>query len=131
MALIIFVLGYLAIALCLATLLRPAILRQILNFFFIGSRIYLAGLLRIIVGVLLLILASRARLWWYVVTVGLLAAGSGLSVCFFALRRTKKLLARIKNQSNLTLRLYAFLGLLMWSLLIYSLLPLNPFCPLR
>ena len=115
--------GYALMALCLAILAVPKILRAILDFFSIGSRLYLAGFLRLAVGVVLLILATQTRFWGYVVTIGLISAASGMSVFFFALRRTKKLLLRFKKQSNLTLRLYAIAGLIIWAVLVYSLSP--------
>lgn len=115
--------GYVITAVCLAILVAPGILRKILSFFSLGSRLYLAGSLRLVLGVMLLALATQARLWGYVVGIGLLLAASGLCVFFFALRRTKKLLARLEQQSNLVLRLGALFGIAIWVVLIYSLLP--------
>ena len=127
---IILAIGFLAIALCLAILIAPKTLRKIIDFFSIGSRIYLAGAIRIALGVMLLVLATHSRLWGYVVTLGLLATTAGVSTFFLALKRTKKLLARLRNQSNLTLRLFAIAGLALWALLVYALLlELPPFLP--
>lgn len=115
--------GFLAIALSSAILIAPKLTRRMIDFFSIGSRIYLAGLFGLTLGIILLFLATRVRLWGYVVTLGLIAAASGLSVFFFALRRTKKILKRIQNQSNLILRLLAIVALAIWALLTYALLP--------
>ena len=123
MAWIVLILGSVAIACCLAIVIAPKFGHRIIDFFSIGSRLYLAGFVRLLLGVLLLILASQARLWGYVVIIGLIAAASGLSIFFFALKRTKKLLARLGNQSNLLLRLLAIIALAIWALLIYALLP--------
>ena len=120
---VVLVLAYLVIALCLLVLIAPRFLRKMIAFFSVGNRLYLAGFIRITLGVLLLFLASQSRLWGYVVVVGLIAAAAGLSIFFFALRRTKQLLLRIQNQSNLVLRLYTILGLAIWALLVYALLP--------
>ena len=117
--------AYLAIAMCLAILVKPQILRRITNFFFIGSRLYLAGVVRIIFGILLLILASQARFWAYIVIMGLLATAAGISLFFIPLRRTKKLMQRLQQQSSLKLRLFAIIGLVLWALLVYSLLPVS------
>lgn len=115
--------GYLAIAMCLAILVTPQVLRRITNFFFIGSRLYLAGGVRIIFGILLLLLASQARFWAFIVIIGLLATAAGISLFFIPLKRTKQLLQRLQQQSNLKLRLFAIIGLVLWALLVYSLLP--------
>lgn len=126
MAWIIVILGYLAIILCLAILTSPQLLRKIIDFFSVGSRLYLAGLVRIALGVMLLILASQSRLWGYVVIMGLIATAAGVSIFFFALRRTKKLMVRLQHQSNLTLRIYAIVGLVLWAVLVYALVPALP-----
>ena len=126
MAGIVVIVGTLAVSYCLATLIVPNSLRRFIDFLCIGSRLYLAGLLRLVLGVLLLILSSQARFWGYVVTLGLFSAASGASVFFFALRRTKKLLRRLQHQSNLTLRLFAIIALAIWAVLVYSLLPAVP-----
>lgn len=115
--------GYLAIVFCLVILIAPKFLSRTIDFFSIGSRLYLAGLARLVLGVMLLILATQTRLWGYVVTIGLVAAASGLSIFFFALKRTKQLLSRLQNQSNLVMRLFAIIALFIWVLLIYALLP--------
>ena len=128
---IILTIGSLAIVFCSAILIAPKLLHKFLDFLSIGSRIYLTGVIRLSVGVMLLILATQARFWGYVVTLGLLAAAAGLSLFFFPLRRTKKLLSRLQNQSNLVLRLLAIFALIIWALLIYALLPAVPVCFLR
>lgn len=120
------IVGILKIACCLITLVVPNFLRKAVGFVSIGSRLYLVGFLRLVLGVLLLILAYQVRLWGYVVTIGLLASASGLSIFFLALKRTKKLLQRLVNQSNLVLRLLAILAIAIWAVLIYSLLPAIP-----
>lgn len=128
---VILVLGYLIIAYCLVIVVQPKTLRKTIDFLSIGSRLYLAGFIRLILGIVLLFLAGQTRFWGYVVTIGLLSAASGLSLFFFALKRTKKLLLRLRNQSNLILRLYAIIGLALWVVLVYALLAAVPLVCLR
>lgn len=120
------IVGILKIACCLITLVVPNFLRKAVGFFSIGNRLYLVGFLRLVLGLLLLTLAYQVRLWGYVVTIGLLASASGMSIFFLALKRTKKLLQRLVNQSNLVLRLLVILALIIWAVLLYSLLPVIP-----
>jgi uncharacterized protein YjeT (DUF2065 family) len=122
--------GYLAMALSVVIFAAPKTARRIIDSFSLGSRLYLVGLIRLVFGIILLNSASQARLWGYVVLIGLLAAASGLCLFFFALRRTKKILSRLRNQSNLTLRVYAIIALAIWAVLIYALIPATaPFLP--
>ena len=122
---VILIIGFLIIIYCLAILAAPRTARRTIDFFFIGSRLYLAGFIRLVLGVGLLFLSSYTKLWGYVVTIGLLAAASGLSIFFFPLRRTKKVLSRIQNQSDTVLRLWTIVALAIWSFLIYAIVPLH------
>jgi len=117
------VIGYLAIAICLAILVMPKIVHKIVGFFSIGNRIYMAGYIRIAFGILLLFLATQSKLWGYVVTMGLLSATSGACIFFFGLTRTKNLFNRFKKHPSLLIRLYSSLALVIWAILLYALLP--------
>ncbi len=123
---IIFTIGSFIVVFCLAALIRPKIIRSVLTFSSVGNRLYRIGFMRTIIGIMLLILAPRARLWWYVTIFGLICTASGLSVFFFALKRTKKILSRIRRQSDFILRVCALIGLIIWLILFYALLELVP-----
>ncbi|MFH1245449.1 MAG: hypothetical protein V1662_03105 [Candidatus Omnitrophota bacterium] len=123
MAWIIFFCGIIISGICLATILFPVISRNIIKFFSVGNRLYSAGIIRIILGTMILLLSAQAKLWWFTVTIGLLAACSGAVLFFSPLRRAKELLARIQNKPDNLLRIYTSLTLLVWLILLYSLLP--------
>ena len=125
MAWIILIAGFVIIIYCLAILVTPKLVRKVIDFFSIGSRLYLAGLVRLVLGVALLCLSSYAKFWEYVAIIGLLSAASGLSLFFFPLRRTKKLLSRLRNQPDVILRLLAIVALVIWAFLIYAILPVR------
>ncbi|MBN3038171.1 MAG: hypothetical protein JW869_01980 [Candidatus Omnitrophica bacterium] len=121
--------GSLATVAILAMLVSPKIMRNVINYFLAGNRLYITGFVRTTIGIMLLILAPRARLWCYVAVIGLICTASGVSIFFFSLRRSKKLLTRIRNHSDFALRLYAFLVLTMWIFLFYSLTEAIPTLP--
>lgn len=123
MAWIIFLCGIIISGMCLATILFPTISRNIIKFFSVGSRLYTAGIIRIILGTMILLLSPQAKLWWFTVIAGLLTIGSGTALFFSSLRRTKELLARIQNKPDNILRIYTSLTLLVCFILLYSLLP--------
>jgi len=118
---IVFTLGSFSSVIALITLIYPGILRKILGFFSKGNRLYLLGILRTGLGIMLLILSPSARLWWYVVIIGFLYTTSGLSFFFFALRRTKKILSRFSRRPTMQIRGYALLAVVMWIFLFYAL----------
>lgn len=120
---IVFFFGTVISGVSIAAILSPAISRGIIKFFSVGSRLYAAGIIRIILGTMLLLLSPQAKLWWFTVITGLLLAGAGICLFFSPLRRTKELLARMQNKPDNTLRLYTSLPLVVWIILLYSLLP--------
>ncbi|UCB57735.1 MAG: hypothetical protein JSV30_03925 [Candidatus Omnitrophota bacterium] len=126
LAIIALIIGYITIAFSLTVLIAPKFLRKVVDLFSIGSRIYAVGLLRLILGVLFLMLATQARFWGYIIALGLACSASGLFIFFIPLRRTKKFLQRLENLSNSTLRILAAIGFAIWGLLIYSILPAIP-----
>ena len=123
MSIIAITIAYLAIITCLSILIKPKVLHKLVEFFYIGNRLYVACYIRIAFGILLLFLAAQSKLWWYVVTISLLLIASGVCVFFFGLSRTKNLFTRIEKHSSLALRLYTSLAITLWAILIYSLLP--------
>lgn len=123
MAWIIVICGIIISGVSIAAIISPAISRGIIKFFSVRSRLYAAGIIRIILGTMLLLLSSQAKLWWFTVITGLLLAGAGIGLFFSPLRRTKELLARMQNKPDNTLRLYTSLPLVVWIILLYSLLP--------
>lgn len=115
---IIFILGFAIIGFCLAILIAPECLRRTIRFLSIGSRVYLSALLHIAAGIILLLLSAQAGVWWYAVTIGFIAIAGGFSLFFFPLKRTRELLSRLQNKSNLFLRLYALIALGVWALVL-------------
>ena len=115
--------GVAFIGLALAILAKPDVARKMMDWLSTGSRVYLAGAFRLTYGILLLILASQSRWWGFVVGLGLLASAAGLATFFIALKRTKKLIWRLRNQSNPNMRLFAVLAVVIWAALVYALLP--------
>lgn len=120
---VIFFLGGIICGISIAAIISPAISRAITKFFSAGNRLYAAGIIRIIAGTMLLLLSVRSSLWWFTVIAGLFFAGAGICLFFSPLRRAKELFARIQNKPDNILRLYAFLPLVVWLILLYSLLP--------
>ncbi|MFH1046586.1 MAG: hypothetical protein V1727_06475 [Candidatus Omnitrophota bacterium] len=118
---LILTLGSIIVIADLAIMALPKLFRLAIDLLAIGSRLYLVGIVRIIAGIMLLILAPQARLWWYVVIFGLICTASGCSIFFLPLRRTKKLFSRLQHQSHLAIRLWTALSLLLWIFLFYAL----------
>lgn len=123
MFVVIVIVSFCLIVYQLVILFAPKTLRLTIAFFSFGSRVYLVGLVRLLFGILILTQAAQARFWAYAITVGLILAAFGLTIFFIPLKRTKKLLHRLQEQSDLKLRVLVTFGIVILALLIYAILP--------
>jgi len=79
----------LLIVLGCALMLRPEIVRQIVEYFKEGNRIYVLGVVRIVIGLILLNVSFQSRLTWIVFLVGILSIASGIFI--FIMKKDKVL----------------------------------------
>lgn len=101
-------------------LLSPKTIKRLVAFCQQGKRVYISGLLRLLIGVILLLAASQCRLSGMVATLGILVLIGGILIFVLGIERTKALLNRWSNKSTLFLRLWGILALAIGVLLIYS-----------
>ncbi len=101
-------------------LLKPGVLKGLMEFFKQGKRIYFAGLIRFVLAVVFLLAARECDITWVIVVFGILFMLSGLLVFTLGARRLKSLLEWWQRQSFLLLRLVAVIILAMGAVIIYS-----------
>ena len=70
-------------------MLRPDMVKRLIEYVKEGSRIYAVGVLRIIVGLILMSVSPQSRITWVVFLLGLLAAASGIAI--FVLKKENSL----------------------------------------
>ncbi len=71
-------------------MLRPDIMKKLVEYVKEGGRIYAVGVLRIIVGLILMSVSPQSRISWVVFLLGVLAAASGITI--FVMKKEKALL---------------------------------------
>lgn len=101
-------------------LVSPKTIKRFVAFFGQGKRIYLAGILRLAFGVILLLAASRCRLVGIVVTLGILTIIGGILVFVLGIERVRALLKWWDKRSPQVIRLFGLVVIAVGALLIYS-----------
>ncbi|KPK38797.1 MAG: hypothetical protein AMJ78_09485 [Omnitrophica WOR_2 bacterium SM23_29] len=112
--------GIIMVGMGITFLLSPNALKQVINFWGQGKRVYIAGILRLLIGVLLLLIASQCRFVGTVVTLGILIFIGGITIFVLGLERIKSILNWWNKRSLLVLRLMALIALAIGALLLYS-----------
>ena len=101
-------------------LLKPKALLQMIAFFGEGKSIYIAAILRLVIGVILLIAASQCRVVGVVITLGILALIGGITIFALGPEKMKPILDWWSKRSFIVLRLLGLLVLAVGALLLYA-----------
>jgi len=86
-----------------------------------GKRFYIAGILRILFGTILLLAASQAQNTIVLIAVGILFLIGGILIFATPYEKSESAIQWFKERSNLVLRLFALPLIAIGALLLYSL----------
>ncbi len=113
------ILGVVIVAMGVISLLNPRILKQSMTFMGQGKRFYAVGVLRLLIGGMLLYTASQCRLPEVIIILGILVLTSGIAV--FALgEKMKSMINWFNKKPLLFLRFVGLIPLAFGALLLYS-----------
>ncbi len=101
-------------------ILNPKSLKQFVAFMKQGKRIYAAGVLRLLFGIILLQAASRCQSVMIITLLGILFIIAGVLIFAFPLQKIKTRLDALSAKPLLTLRLVSFIPLIIGLLILYS-----------
>ena len=120
MALIIKGLGIIFVIVGILHLLRPDILKRVMEFFKKGKRIYFAGLIRLVLAVIFLLGARECDKTWLIVVLGILFLISGLIIFMLGPTRAGSIIGWFQKQSNILIRVIAIIIMVFGAIVIYS-----------
>jgi hypothetical protein len=120
MDLVIKILGVVFVCLGLVVLLKPAVLRPVLQFFRKGNRIYLAALARFALAIVLLLAARECDTPWVIGGFGVLFLLAGLMIFALGPKRTTPMIDWFLKQSGPVVRAIAVLILVIGAVIIYA-----------
>lgn len=114
------IIGIVIVALAIAYLLKPEIMEYLMEFFKEGKRIYLAGLIRFVLAIVLLVAARECDITPVIVFFGILFLISGLLTFIIGLERAKSIIEWYQKQPVFVLRLLALITFVIGVAIIYS-----------
>ena len=120
MLLLVRLFGVLIIGLGSVCLLKPEVFTQLINFWRQEKRLYLLGVLRVIIGTVMLLTASQCRLTAVVLVLGILIFIKGVMIFILGPDKIESMLTWWGNRPVFVLRLMALVALVFGALLIYS-----------
>lgn len=113
-------LGMLFALMGIAYLLRPDIVKKFMGFFKKGKRIYLAGLIRFVLGVVFLVAARECRYPWIIFASGIIFLIGGLLIFMLGPEKIRRILDWYQNQPTLIFRVIALVVLAFGAIIIFS-----------
>ncbi|MBA7700677.1 hypothetical protein ES703_109400 [subsurface metagenome] len=113
-------LGIVIVLVGVVYLLRPDVMKWLMEFFKHGKRIYLAGLLRLALAVIFLLGARECDITWVIVVFGILFLIGGVLIFILGPEKIRRILDWYQKQSTLLLRVIAVIALAIGAIIIYS-----------
>ena len=113
-------LGIIITLMGVAYLLRPGMIKHLMNFFKKSGRIYLPGLLRLALAVVFFLGARECRYPWVIFASGIIFLTGGVLIFTLGPRRVRWLLDWYENQPMLVFRVIALVVLVFGAIIILS-----------
>ncbi len=120
MLILVKLIGIIIAGMGIVVLLSPKALHQMLSYWGQGKKLYLAGILRLLIGVILLLAAPQCRLVGVILALGILCLIKGILIFILGIEKTKAVLDWWKNRSHRVIRLIGLIVIAFGALLIYS-----------
>lgn len=114
------IIGILFVLMAVLYLLRPEVLKRLIEFFKKGKRMYFAALVRFILAIIFLLGARECDITWVIASFGILFIISGLLIFIIGLEKVKAILDWYQKQSLLLLRVLALITLAIGAIVLYS-----------
>lgn len=113
-------LGILFAIIGIVYLLRPDLIKWLMDFFKKGNRIYFAGVLRFALAVVFLVGARDCRYFWVIFAFGILFLIGGLLIFTLGPEKIRRMFDWYQGQPTLVFRAIALIVLVVGAIIIYS-----------
>ncbi|MFH1370058.1 MAG: hypothetical protein ABII09_02050 [Planctomycetota bacterium] len=104
----------------LVYLIRPDVIRKIMQFFSKGSRLYLAAVARFVLAIVFFLGARECKVTWLIVTFGVIFLMSGLLIFMLGLEKARGIINWYLEQTNLIFRFLAIIVLGVGLIIVYA-----------
>jgi len=113
-------LGIVIVVVGIVYLLRPDVMKWLIEFLKQGKRIYLAGLIRLALAVIFLLGAHECDITWVIVVFGILFLIGAVLIFILGPEKLRRILDWYQKQSVLLLQVLALIALAIGAIIIYS-----------
>jgi uncharacterized protein YjeT (DUF2065 family) len=120
MAIAVRVIGIVLVFAAAVYLVKPDVMKRILEFFKKGNRLYIAGSIRFALAIVFLLGASRCQRPWVIIAFGILLLIGGLLIFVLGPEKLRGLLEWWQRQPVLLLRVIALIFLVIGAIIVYS-----------
>ncbi len=120
MNIVIKILGIFFVLIGIVFLLRPDVMKRLMEFIKKGKRIYFAGVIRFVLAIVFLLGASECYQKWVIAAFGILFLMSGLLIFILGPEKIRRMLDWYQKQSVLIFRVIAVIVLAVGAIIIYS-----------
>jgi hypothetical protein len=114
------IIGIIMTSVATVYLLKPQVMKRLIEFFRQGKRIYFAASLRLVVAVVFLLAARECDITWVIVLLGILLLISALLIFILGAEKLKSILDWYLKKSLLVLRILALIALALGAITIYA-----------
>jgi len=114
------IVGIVFIAAGILYILKPDVLKRLIEFFKKGPRMYVAGLIRFALAVVFLVGAGDCREKWVIAGFGIIFLISGLLVLMLGPRRLRGMLEWFQKQPAMLIRIVGVIALAIGAVIAYS-----------
>jgi uncharacterized protein YjeT (DUF2065 family) len=101
-------------------LLRPEIIKRLMEFFKKGKRIYFSGLIRFALAIIFLVGARECRYFPIIFALGIIFLIGGLLIFVLGPEKIRRIFDWYQNQSTLVFRVIALIVLIVGVVVIFS-----------
>lgn len=120
MSLLVKIVGIAIVIMGITFFVNTQLIAQVLNYIKEGKRIYGAGVVRIVIGVILLVSAAQCRLTWAIVVIGLLLVVAGAAVFVLGLDKCRGFIDKFQAKPANVLRMMMLIPVVIGVLIILS-----------
>lgn len=120
MDIVIEIIGIAIVCIAIVYLLKPDVMKRLMEFFKQGKRIYFAGLIRFALAIVFLLSARECKRFWVIFAFGILFIIGGLLIFILGPEKIRVMINWYQKQSALLLRVIAVIALAIGAVIIYS-----------
>lgn len=120
MPIVVRIIGLLIAAMGVLFAVKPQMIQQVFDFFCKDKRLYIAGVIRILLGVILLVAATECTVTWIILVLGIIFLIAGILVFALGIEKCKLTVSRILQKPLKIIRLITIIPIVIGILILIA-----------